>query len=724
MVQHHVADVGDVHALAESGRGHQHRQRVGAEQLFDTLALGACEARVVEADERRQLGHPLAQSARHGNRLLARVHVDDRLAARRDEIRQVVVAVLEVALVVHLEVGTRSRVVHAGVHRQLALDGGRHLVVGRGRKRQHRGSLAAGLGQLRNGGADGGVGHALARLRQADMVRLVHHDEAHAARGRELVSVPRKELGRGQHDVVGAVGQAREALAALVGRALARQRDHADAERVQRLAQVERLISDQRAQRVHEQAGLVVRQRARGGVHLEGQRFAAPRGHDAQRGAPGAQMREDLALRVVQRLVADDGTHDGLLERRGVFRGLALPAGAVRRAGRLVGLHVLGAMRRVRAQLGVARGVQVGHEAEVLGVEAGLQGAAGARGSQRLQHGLHRLAAAPFVDLHLERGVHHAVGAHERFDVRAVEHDARHRGAPVGQRAREVVLLGAHRAAVRQHHVARQVHGHGMLLAERRQLVQLRHVVQRQLVEADARVDFHERMERALGQRVHVGAQAPLELRQLVGRQRDAHGRIVPAEAREQVGCAFHSREQADLAHAAAAAARFVAVDGEQQAGHAVRVHQAACHDALHALVPALARHHQRALAVVDLGGLRLRDLGQLGFDGAALVVHRFQLRGQAVRLLEVVGHQQVERQLRVAHAAGGVEARDDGEAEVRGADGLVGGAAGGQQRGDARARRGVHARDAVGHEGAVLVAHGHEVGHRAQRGEVGEVAP
>jgi len=33
-------------------------------------------------------------------------------------------------------------------------------------------------------------------------------------------------------------------------------------------------------------------------------------------------------------------------------------------------------------------------------------------------------------------------------------------------------------------------------------------------------------------------------------------------------------------------------------------------------------------------------------------------------------------------------------------------------------------ARDAVGHEGAVLVAHGHEVGHRAQRGEVGEVAP
>ena len=132
------------------------------------------------------------------------------------------------------------------------------------------------------------------------MVRLVHHDEAHAARGRELVSVPRKELGRGQHDVVGAVGQAREALAALVGRALARQRDHADAERVQRFAQVERLVGDQRAQRVHEQAGRALAQGALGSMHLEQERLAASRGHDGQHRAARVQAVEHGALRRME----------------------------------------------------------------------------------------------------------------------------------------------------------------------------------------------------------------------------------------------------------------------------------------------------------------------------------------------------------------------------------------------------------------------------------------
>ena len=85
VVQHHVADVGDVHPFAEGRCRHEHRQRVRAEQLFDALALRARKACVVEADERCQLRHPLAQSARHGHRLLARIHVDHRLAARCHE---------------------------------------------------------------------------------------------------------------------------------------------------------------------------------------------------------------------------------------------------------------------------------------------------------------------------------------------------------------------------------------------------------------------------------------------------------------------------------------------------------------------------------------------------------------------------------------------------------------------------------------------------------------
>ena len=287
-----------------------------------------------------------------------------------------------------------------------------------------------------------------------------------------------------------------------------------------------------------------------------------------------------------------------------------------------------------------------------------------------------------------------------------------------------MVALGAHRAAVQQRDVARQIHGHGMLLAERGQRVELRHVAQRELVEVHAGVDGDERVERALGQRIHVLAQAALELGELVGGKRHAHGGLVPAEAQQQVGAAFHGLEQVDLAHAAAAAARLVAVDGEQQAGHAVGVHQATGNDALHALVPPFAGHHQGALPLVGFGGLGLGDLGELGLDGAALVVDALEALRLLVGLLEVVGEQKAERQLRVAHAAGGVQARDDGEAEVGGGDLLTGGAGGVEQRGDARARGLVDAAQAVGHQGAVLVAHGHEVGDGAERGEVGVLTP
>lgn len=60
----------------------------------------------------------------------------------------------------------------------------------------------------------------------------------------------------------------------------------------------------------------------------------------------------------------------------------------------------------------------------------------------------------------------------------------------------------------------------------------------------------------------------------------------------------------------------------------------------------------------------------------------------------------------------------------VRGRKRLAGLARGSEKRGDAGTRVGVHAREAVGHERSVLIAHGHEVGHSAQGGEVGVAAP
>ena len=177
-----------------------------------------------------------------------------------------------------------------------------------------------------------------------------------------------------------------------------------------------------------------------------------------------------------------------------------------------------------------------------------------------------------------------------------------------------MVLLRAHGTAVRQRHVACQEAGHGVFLPERCQRVQLLHVFQRELVEVDARVDLDERVEGVFGQGVHVGAQTLGERRQVLCGQGDAHGGVMAAEPRGQVGHGLDGLEEVDLPHASPRPARLVALDGEQQGRHAVRVHQAACHDALHAFVPAFARHHQCALPVVDLGGLGLGDLGPVSY--------------------------------------------------------------------------------------------------------------
>ena len=95
----------------------------------------------------------------------------------------------------------------------------------------------------------------------------------------------------------------------------------------------------------------------------------------------------------------------------------------------------------------------------------------------------------------------------------------------------------------------------------------------------------------------------------------------MPAEANEQVGRRFNRGEQVHAANASPRPACLVAVDGHKDARHAVDADEPARDDALHALVPALARNDERALAVVDFRGLDLRDLGELRLDGAALVV-------------------------------------------------------------------------------------------------------
>ena len=140
--------------------------------------------------------------------------------------------------------------------------------------------------------------------------------------------------------------------------------------------------------------------------------------------------------------------------------------------------------------------------------------------------------------------------------------------------------------------------------------------------------------------------------------------------------------------------------------------------------MPPLARNDERALTVVDFRSLHLRNLGELGLDLAALVVESLKLGRQAVRLVEVIGHEQVERQVGVAHAPCSIEAWDEREAEVCAGERLANRSRRFEQRSDARARSLVHHLDALDHERAVLAEHRHKVGHRAKRREVNEIAP
>ena len=256
---------------------------------------------------------------------------------------------------------------------------------------------------------------------------FVDHHEPDATRTGELVGMEGEELGRREHDVARTFAQGLERLTALLGRVLPGEHRARNAERFERLVDMERLIGDQRTQRVHEQARPASQQRLAGGMDLEGKRFAAARRHDGERGCTLRERLEHLALRLVQTAVADKRLDDGSLKRIGVLGGFPLPELPVLLALGLVRLDRLGAFLAVGAYLRIARSVQIADEAHVFGIEARLESRASAGGSNRGEHGFHRTPAPPLVYLHLKRCVDYAVAVHEGFEVGAMEHDARNR---------------------------------------------------------------------------------------------------------------------------------------------------------------------------------------------------------------------------------------------------------------------------------------------------------
>ncbi len=256
VVQHHVAHAGDVDALAEGRGGHQHLQAAFAEQRFHALALGSGKPGVVEADKGSDVRLLLAQLAREGDGLHARVHVDKRFLALGNQVHQVALALLQVALVHHFQVAALEGVFHHAVGGDVErfADIGRHLGACRGGYRQH-----LGVAQLRGRFAQARVQGAEARLRGAHMMRLVHHHEADAAGTGELFGMEGKVLRRSEHDVHLAFCQSVHDALAVGGIGGAGYHLAAHAERSQGAIQVEGLVGHQGAQGVHEQAGLVLR---------------------------------------------------------------------------------------------------------------------------------------------------------------------------------------------------------------------------------------------------------------------------------------------------------------------------------------------------------------------------------------------------------------------------------------------------------------------------------
>ena len=161
------------------------------------------------------------------------------------------------------------------------------------------------------------------------MVRLVDHDEAHAARRGELARVDGEELRRGEDDVDRARAKPRERLGAALGGRLAREHAGREAEGGQLAGDVEALVGHEGAERKHEDAGLTGKQGLARGVHVEDERLAAARRHDAQGVLARRKGVEGSSLRGQKVVVADEAPHELAGERTLVERAQGAAGGGV-----------------------------------------------------------------------------------------------------------------------------------------------------------------------------------------------------------------------------------------------------------------------------------------------------------------------------------------------------------------------------------------------------------
>ena len=173
----------------------------------------------------------------------------------------------------------------------------------------------------------------------------------------------------------------------------------------------------------------------------------------------------------------------------------------------------------------------------------------------------------------------------------------------------------------------------------------------------------------------------------------------MPAKAGEQIGAALNSLEEVDRAHRAAGSTRNAVLDREEKRRYMVAVDDTACHDALHALVPALSPHDHHAAAGIGALNALERLVGKGRLDGPPFLVDLFELGCEAPGLDGIAREQQVERERGVGHAPGGVKARYERKRERVGGDRGEVRLAHAGERHIPRARGVAHLVDARGHE-------------------------
>ena len=462
------------------------------------------------------------------------------------------------------------------------------------------------------------------------------------------------------------------------------------------------LVGNERAQRIDEDARPPAKNRLACGMHMKDERLAAPRSHDGKNTLVIGQGIERLDLCAVRLVRADK---------------------AVDERARELGIGKLGerlALARLQAQTRVCRL----HATAKLACRVINAGRRGIADQDILDHELGLYAALPMLGHSLEHQVDRAIAIDELIDLRHAKHDGRHARSTICRHKAHVLAGFAHHGAIAHCHALGRQQRHLVALAKRLKTGDLLYSLDIQLGEVDGGsnlVGVLKVLGGKLGQHGGKAATELVELRRLDGH---AYRTRMPAATNQQIGAAFYGVEQVDFAHRATRTASDTVFDREQQRRHVIAVGQAARHDTLDALVPALAAHDDCAPAIISLLDLCHGIARELRLDLAALAVDFLELSRQRACLDRIAGKQQVERQLGIGHAAGGVQTGNERKRQAIGRNAREVGLGERGQRDIAGTGRHAHLLDALGNQRAILGRERHHVGHGAQRRNLDQRTP